>query len=338
MLCYAMFKTNSKQQTTNNKQTTTNNKQRTATKTNTKQQTTNRNEQPTANKQQTTNNKQQTENNKQEKQTTNNRTNRQQQTRNNEEETTKHNQQNSSQQTPSFSYTGYRKAGSHWVCQECHYPECGFCKQRPLHSIVHNSFVEKSEYDERIRSHVLQPHPDAAEAFASGGRCYICSACKYPTCQTAGCKNTRPPHSRSAFLPWTCDACKPIAMYPECGLCKQRALHSIPQNSFVEKSDYDEAIRSHVLQPHPHAAEAFAIGGRCYICSACKYPSCQTAGCNSTRPPNLRNRFLPWTCDSCKLVCGLCKQRPLEKMVHNSFVEKSDYDEATGRHGLQPHP
>ena len=105
-------------------------------------------------------------------------------------------------------YANYRKAGSHWVCQDCHFPACVFCAKIPLHSIVHNSLVSKAEYYGALKKHNLQPHAAAAEAFASDRDVYICYECKYPPCQVSGCSNTREPHHKRRYLPWTCTECE----------------------------------------------------------------------------------------------------------------------------------
>ena len=104
-------------------------------------------------------------------------------------------------------YALQRKSGSHWVCQDCHFPACVFCTKIPLHSVVLNSFVSKIEYDKDVNKHSLQPHPAAAEAFSQHTKRYICYECKYPSCQEPGCSNTREPRTRRRYAPWTCESC-----------------------------------------------------------------------------------------------------------------------------------
>ena len=101
---------------------------------------------------------------------------------------------------------GKRGGGNKWSCYDCHYPPCGFCDQRPMHAVAHNSWVSREVYYKQAN----KVHARAADAFAVANKRWFCVACKYPPCASqlsSVCSKTRLSKRELRFLTWTCKSC-----------------------------------------------------------------------------------------------------------------------------------
>ena len=107
---------------------------------------------------------------------------------------------------------GKHLEGTHWVCYECHYPPCGICAERPMHAVVHNSWVSKKEYEGQANAPILA----VMERFNKVQKQWFCTKCKYPPCSSqahpdlapAACWKTRNMKRHNRFKIWVCQGCQ----------------------------------------------------------------------------------------------------------------------------------
>ena len=121
---------------------------------------------------------------------------------------------------------------------------------------------------------------------------YICDPCRYPPCETPGCNAPRPKSGKTdvtAIPQWWCPSCRPSKdehLFPPCSRCGKKP---------------EKQLRYDVEKRHGQ-----------YICDPCRYPPCETPGCNAPRPKGGTTDVtaIPqWWCPSCRSSrCACCNE------------------------------